>query len=159
MQILSNEKMVKFTNISKEDFTGRIDIPGAPRLVQKVDSNGTLKYDSRHRPILTKVPTEFLIKAGEVVLMEESKANLFCKQLVDKLLLDAQAPNWTDESLRKPLVLEILNPESSLDEKAEVETEKLGEAEHKAGQPSVNPVLKVKRKYVKKEKAETPKVE
>lgn len=151
--------MVKFTNISKEDFTGRIDIAGSPRLVPKVDSNGAPKLDSRRKPVMTKVPTEFLIKAGEVVLMEESKANLFCKQLVDKLLLDAQAPNWTDEGLRKPLVLEILNPEASLDEKVEVEVEKLGEAEHKAGQPIVNPVLKVKRKYVKKEKVETPKVE
>jgi hypothetical protein len=157
MQILSNEKMIKFTNIDKEDFIGLLDIPGSSKFVQKTDDKGLPKVDSKNRPFMTKVPTQFLIKTGETVLLEESKAQLFCKHLVNKLLLKANAPDWTDESLRKPLVAEVLNQEVNEEEKVEVDVKSEGRAEDIPGKPRVNPVIEVKRG--RKPKVQSEKVE
>jgi hypothetical protein len=145
MQILSNERMLKFTNIDKVDFVGLFDIPGSPILVQKKDSAGNPLVDFNNRPVMTKVSSEFLIKAGQVVLLEESKAKLFCKHLVDKILLRSGAANWTDEGLRNPLEKEILNQSAEVGDEVELEVEKEGKPDVKPGEPEVKPVIKVKR--------------
>jgi hypothetical protein len=70
-------EVLSFTNIDKEDFIG--------------------KYTGK----------ETIIKAGETKLLPRYLAILFCKHLVDKILL-RNGHNWTEENLRKPLEDKVL---------------------------------------------------